>query len=257
MTKKPLSEAQLAANRANAKKSTGPVSIEGKKRSSANSTTHGITARRPLLPWDECEVYENFIAALVDDLRPSGNLELEISRNVAEAYWRLRSLRSVEEAMLTLPPELLNPRDPSCDPTTTYPWNPNTPESLLPPRPKPEEPLLIAARVVLHRSQSFSNLSLYEQRIQRGIKTSMQELRRLQSDRKALVEREMPIAINHYKFNLMQDLPFDPAADGFVFSLDEINDALYLDLRKKRVEHAVSVEFDLPKYEKRYPKRAA
>ena len=48
--KKPLSEAQLAANRANAKKSTGPVSIEGKKRSSANSTKHGITARRPLLP---------------------------------------------------------------------------------------------------------------------------------------------------------------------------------------------------------------
>jgi hypothetical protein len=42
--KKPVSETQLAANRANAAKSTGPTSEDGKARSSRNSTTHGFSS---------------------------------------------------------------------------------------------------------------------------------------------------------------------------------------------------------------------
>jgi hypothetical protein len=42
--KKPVSEKQLAANRANAAKSTGPISEDGKARSSRNSTTHGFSS---------------------------------------------------------------------------------------------------------------------------------------------------------------------------------------------------------------------
>ncbi len=43
-------EAQIKANQENAKKSTGPTSIEGKQRSSMNAITHGIFAKIPLLP---------------------------------------------------------------------------------------------------------------------------------------------------------------------------------------------------------------
>ncbi|HZQ53175.1 MAG TPA: hypothetical protein VFB14_13315, partial [Bryobacteraceae bacterium] len=45
----PISEAKLAANRANAEKSTGPKSEEGKSRSSRNSFKHGLYSKQLVL----------------------------------------------------------------------------------------------------------------------------------------------------------------------------------------------------------------
>ncbi|MGP8243462.1 MAG: hypothetical protein ACLQVN_02965, partial [Bryobacteraceae bacterium] len=42
-TKKPISKARLAANQANAQKSTGPRTAAGKARSAANACQHGFT----------------------------------------------------------------------------------------------------------------------------------------------------------------------------------------------------------------------
>jgi hypothetical protein len=262
MSDQTLSDAQLEANRNNAKKSTGPISIEGKKRSSANSWKHGLTGATALLPSDNRDAYEEYVAGIVDSLHPGSLLEHEICRDVADAHWRLRRVRSVESKMLTLPAVVPPPQK-------SVPFDHfhnQGPERFEPiqyiecdelPRRSREEDLEIAARVCLDAPNAITNIALYEQRIQRGIKNSMDELRRLQAERQARLKSEMPEALKHYKLQLMQDLPFDPAAHGFVSSFAEIDFALDLEILQRHVDFAAAHQFDLPKYEKRYPKRAA
>ena len=57
-----ISEAKLAANRANAVKSTGPVTAEGKAKSSLNAVKTGLTGRTILLSTEEAAVYEAHIS---------------------------------------------------------------------------------------------------------------------------------------------------------------------------------------------------
>ena len=47
------SEAQIRANQQNAQKSSGPTSVEGKKKSSMNAVTHGIFSNIAILPGED------------------------------------------------------------------------------------------------------------------------------------------------------------------------------------------------------------
>ena len=57
-------DAQIRANQENAQKSTGPTSIEGKKKSSMNAVTHGIFSNIAILPGED----EAFIQKLREDI---------------------------------------------------------------------------------------------------------------------------------------------------------------------------------------------
>ena len=63
-------EKQIAANRENAKKSTGPKSCAGKAIVSRNAIRHGLQARHTMaLPGEEQE-YERFAQSVRDELMP-------------------------------------------------------------------------------------------------------------------------------------------------------------------------------------------
>ena len=99
------SEAQIAANQANARRSTGPVTPEGKARSARNALKHGLTARHLVIQPDEQAEFDELQAALLDEIDPRGALETLTFRELLHAAWNLQRLRRIESEFCALGPE--------------------------------------------------------------------------------------------------------------------------------------------------------
>jgi hypothetical protein len=91
---------QIAANRQNALKSTGPRTDEGKAASSRNATSHGLFSEDAVLAGEERPAYEAFAAALHDDLKPAGGLEESQVQQVTWLQWRINRIARIETGML-------------------------------------------------------------------------------------------------------------------------------------------------------------
>ena len=89
----------MAANRRNAQKSTGPRSIEGKKRAGLSALKHGMTAKTVVLPNESAAGYEEIRAALIEDYAPATTQELMLVDQIAAGYWRTIRARRYENEM--------------------------------------------------------------------------------------------------------------------------------------------------------------
>jgi hypothetical protein len=83
----PISDAQLAANRANAQLSTGPTSPEGKATSSQNRRTHGLAGAFCLLPWEDRTQFETLLSDLRAEYQPTTITEQTYVDRMAEHQW--------------------------------------------------------------------------------------------------------------------------------------------------------------------------
>jgi hypothetical protein len=100
-TKRPISEAQLAANRANAAKSTGPRSEEGKKKSRLNGLTHGLRAETAVLPGEDGGRLQDRIDAWAVDLDARTEAEHYAVAAAARASWRMDRAVAADTAAVT------------------------------------------------------------------------------------------------------------------------------------------------------------
>src|SRR5205085_9456941 len=83
--------------RENRSKSKGPISIEGKKHSSANGLRHGLTANQnTLLSMESAEEYNEVLQAFIEALRPGSKAELRVVQRIANIDWRLERLVMME-----------------------------------------------------------------------------------------------------------------------------------------------------------------
>lgn len=96
----PASEAQIRANQANARKSKGPTSPEGKQASAQNSLKHGLTSRK-LLPEAEAEEVDRRYAAFCQELRPAGDVGAALVHQAAVLSVRAERCVRHENAVLT------------------------------------------------------------------------------------------------------------------------------------------------------------
>ena len=78
-------EAQIRANRENAKKSTGPKTAEGKARVSQNARKHGFRSRTgQLLPGEEAR-YKQILEEMTEMCQPTGKVETALVASIAGA----------------------------------------------------------------------------------------------------------------------------------------------------------------------------
>jgi hypothetical protein len=94
------SPAQIAANRENSARSTGPVTASGKAASSQNAFRHGLTSARIVLPGEDPAEYDKLRESLLRQYIPANEVERTLVEELAAASWRLFRARRFETAVL-------------------------------------------------------------------------------------------------------------------------------------------------------------
>ena len=95
-------EAQIKANQESAKKSTGPLTDEGKQRSSMNAMTHGIFSTIPLLPGENLEQFKLLEEKIIKAYQPTDAMECLLVQRVYLTCMRQIRLREAESAKLEI-----------------------------------------------------------------------------------------------------------------------------------------------------------
>jgi len=166
-------EAQVEANRANAQKSTGPRTPEGKATVAQNAIKHGLLARHAVIVGEDTDDYELLRDQLGAELVPVGLLESRLVERIAGLFWRLeRAERLHNQTFDVLHAQCV------ADPRSKG-WRP---------APDPEAPdPLVGLTVVNDFSEArvLERLLGYERRFENSLCRMMAELRKVQDRRQA------------------------------------------------------------------------
>ena len=95
-----ISEAQLAANRANAQLSTGPTSPEGREKSSQNRIIHGLSGKFRLLGWEDPEQFQELLSSLFKEHEPTNDSERRLVDSMAQHFWLMQRAITLQDRML-------------------------------------------------------------------------------------------------------------------------------------------------------------
>src|SRR6478735_8895244 len=98
---------QIEANRRNARKSTGPNTEEGKRRSRCNAVRHGLAAETVIRALEDAEDYKAFEATIIADYDAQSAVERELVLRLASLLWRLRRATTMETGLFEIQVEQL------------------------------------------------------------------------------------------------------------------------------------------------------
>ena len=97
--KLPLTPKRLAANRANAKKSTGPRTHEGKARSSRNAVKHGMCSSSPVLPGECSATFGTYKAELHTEFQPDNALQKLLFDQLIRSAWAMHRFADAQREL--------------------------------------------------------------------------------------------------------------------------------------------------------------
>ena len=97
---KSASPSQIAANRENAKLSTGPVTPEGKLAVSQNRRSHGLLGAFGMLPHERLSVFDDLVQSVHQEYNPQTDTERRLADSIVQHYWLMQRAIRLQEALL-------------------------------------------------------------------------------------------------------------------------------------------------------------
>ncbi|MCE5307115.1 MAG: hypothetical protein LLG20_05695 [Acidobacteriales bacterium] len=91
---------RILSSRANGARSRGPVTPEGKARSSRNSIRHGLLAKCVVLSNESPAGFQELHDQFVNRFGPADGVEEGLLEEMVSAYWRLRRAWAIETRLL-------------------------------------------------------------------------------------------------------------------------------------------------------------
>ncbi len=155
---------QIEANRANARKSTGPKTANGKDQSSRNAIKHGLTSTRTLIGQEDSVEYHELRGSLLRDYAPANTQEEILVDRIASATWRTLRSRQMEQNLCNMSIDQWQDKRKGDRPRTA----------------KTENEALVISMV---EEDLWKLLFRYDTQISRDFFRSMSQLQKLQNDR--------------------------------------------------------------------------
>jgi hypothetical protein len=208
------SERRVAANRENARRSTGPKTPQGKRAVRFNGLQHGLLSREAVLPGENEDEFEKFRNSMHVAFAPFGPIETLLADRVVNVAWRLQRLARLETALFHWRIHLLKAEAVSAEvqkhekTTYTYSLSPlgaletqildqtaharatKELERCEYERDRNEVLLAKAMNADAKESDVLGRLARYETTLERGLYRALHELQRLQAARNG---REIPL----------------------------------------------------------------
>ncbi len=197
---------RAAINRANSKHSTGPRTESGKKRSSQNALSHGLTCRTAVLPTESQTNYEQHCKTFRDEYQPANATETQLVQELADTSWRLNRIPLLEASLLSAP--------------------------------SPESPTPAVA--------ALATLGLHGARLSRQFEKTLDKLRAIQSERKDEERTQLRRAAELLELHRRRGLPWQPADHGFVFSKEQVERHDELLMRQNEARHCAYPRYQMP-----------
>ncbi len=89
-------EAQIIANRRNAKKSTGPRTSKGKTAISQNAVKHGLRGLQTVISSESQADFELYRERMLRELAPAGSMESMLAERIVSLSWRLKRANRIQ-----------------------------------------------------------------------------------------------------------------------------------------------------------------
>jgi hypothetical protein len=91
---------RILSSRTNGARSIGPLTAEGKRRSSQNATSHGLLAQQIVMQDESPEGFEAAMNNHLDRLQPADGMEFLMVEEMVASHWRLRRALAIETRLL-------------------------------------------------------------------------------------------------------------------------------------------------------------